>query len=32
MHSVDDLTVHLCDLNEYVGRQIDGFDGAQGMA
>ena len=28
MHSADDLVTHLGDINGYVGRHIDGFDGA----
>ena len=30
MNSVDNLVVSLGDLNGYVGRHIDGFDGVHG--
>ena len=30
MHSAGDLVMCLCDINEYVGRHIDGF--MEGMA
>ena len=30
MHSADDLVMCLGDINEYVGRHIDGFDGVHG--